>query len=71
MMPELIVAGVVVTLDCGFLERPVHSLDLTVRPRVEWLGQAVLDAVLGAGELEAVGTEDLAVIDGVANERRG
>jgi hypothetical protein len=30
----------------------------------------VLDAVLGAGEFEAVGTEDLAAVDGLADERR-
>jgi hypothetical protein len=35
------------------------------------LGQAVLDAVLGAGEFEAVGAEDLAAVDGLADERCG
>lgn len=68
MAAELIVPAVVVALDGGLLERPVHSLDLAVRPRVVGLGQAVLDAVLGAGEFEGMGAEDLAAVHGLADE---
>ena len=71
MVAELVVAGVVVALDGGFLERPVHPLDLTVRPRVVRLGQAALDVVLGKGEFEGVGAEDLAAVHGLADGRRG
>lgn len=34
MALELPVAVVVIPLDGGFLDRPVHSFDLAVRPRV-------------------------------------
>ena len=53
-------AVVVVALDGGVLEGAVHPLDLAVRPGMARLGQAVLDVVLRAGELEGVGTEGLA-----------
>ena len=65
---EFVVARVVVARDGGFLERPVHPFDLAVGPRVVRLGQAVLDAVLGAGEFEGMGAEDLAAVHGLADE---
>jgi hypothetical protein len=42
-------------LDCGVLDRAVHSLGLAVGPRVIGLGQPVLDAVLHADSVEDVG----------------
>jgi hypothetical protein len=42
-------------LDGGVLDRAVHPLDLTIRPRVSDLGEAVLDAVLLAPHGEHVG----------------
>jgi hypothetical protein len=45
LSPQLIVAVVVEALDCGLLDGPVHSLDLTIRSRMIDLGEAVLDAV--------------------------
>ncbi len=57
---ELLMAVVVVALDRRVLDRAVHSLDLTVGPRVTRFGQAMIDIVAGAGKLEAVGSEGLA-----------
>lgn len=68
---ELVVAAVVVALDRGFLERPVHSFDLPVGPRMMGLGQAVLDVLLCAGQFEGVGPEDLTAVHGLAEEVRG
>jgi hypothetical protein len=34
-----------VALNGGLLERSVHPLNLTIGPRMVWLGQPVLDAV--------------------------
>jgi hypothetical protein len=66
---EHVVAAVVVSPNGGLLERSVHPLDLAVCPRVVGLGQAVLDVVLGAGEFEEVGAEDLAAVHGLTDER--
>ena len=41
--------------DARFLDRAVHSLDLTVRPWVVGLGRPVLDAELGAGVVDVAG----------------
>ena len=53
---------VVVALDGGFLEGAVHAFDLAIGPRMPRLGQAMIDVVLGAGELEGVGAEELAAL---------
>jgi hypothetical protein len=45
-------ARVVEGLDGRLFNRPVHSLGLTVRPRVIWLGQPMLNAILGADPIE-------------------
>src|SRR5215210_300783 len=49
---ELLVVIVMEALNGGLLEGPVHSLDLTVRPRVLHLGEAMLDAVFTAAHVE-------------------
>jgi hypothetical protein len=49
----------VVPPDGGVLDGPVYPLDLTVRPWVPRLGQAVLYVALGAGKLKRVGAEEL------------
>ena len=53
---ELFVAVIVIVLDGGIFDGAVHPLDLTsaVSPRVVWLGEAMLDAVLAADLVEAV-----------------
>ena len=74
MAAELLVAVVVVALDGSILDCAVHSLDLSVRPGMVHLGQAVLDPVvftdpvedvlkrmgvfLAVGELDAVVRQD-------------
>ena len=58
---ELRVAAVMVALDRGFLDRPVHPLDLSVGPRVIDLGEAMFDAVnAGWIDLGVAGTEHVA-----------
>ena len=54
MGTQLVVAVVVVALYRGVLDGPVHSFDLAIRPRMIWLGETVLDAVLLANLIEAV-----------------
>ena len=64
-------AVVVVALDRGFLDGAVHALDLAVGPRMVGLGQAMLDAVLGADLVEGMaaqpGGRSLAVLGRSAN----
>lgn len=45
---KLAVSLVVIAFDGCFLDRAIHSLDLTIRPRMLDLGQSMLDAVLPA-----------------------
>ena len=45
---ELVVAVVLVPFDGGFLDGPVHALNLPVPPRMVGLGQAMPDAVFAA-----------------------
>src|ERR671928_785922 len=58
VMSELVVAGVVEALDGRVLDGPVHSLDLTICPRVPRLGQSVLDVEISASRLEGVAAEE-------------
>lgn len=60
MSPQPIMAVVEVTPNGGFLDRSVHSFDLTVCPRMVGLGEQVVDVGLGAGVFEGVGSEQLA-----------
>jgi len=48
------VVVVVVTLDGGFLDGPVHSFDLAVGPGMIGLGQAMLDTVTLTGAIEGM-----------------
>lgn len=54
VIPELLVAVVVVAFDGRVLDRAVHSLDLTVGPGMVHLGQPVLDVVLGTDTIKDV-----------------
>ena len=54
MLAQLVVAFIVVAFDGGLLQRPIHALDLPVRPRMIRLGQAMLDAVFAATHVEHV-----------------
>jgi hypothetical protein len=60
----LVMAFVVVTLDGGLLEGPVHAFDLSVGPRVARLGQTVIDVVLGTRILEGVRAEEFTAVHG-------
>ena len=58
VLSKLIVAIVVEALDGGVLDRPVHALDLAVRPRVSRFRQPMLNVEIGAGVLEGVSPEE-------------
>ena len=51
-------ALVVESFDGRVLDRPVHPLDLTVRPRMARLRETMLDVEIGAGGLEGVAAEE-------------
>ena len=57
MPSELVVGLVIEALDGGFLDRPVHPLDLAIGPGMLCLGCAMLDVVPGAGEFEGMSAE--------------
>jgi hypothetical protein len=40
--------------DGGIFDRPVHSFDLTVCPRVPWFCEAMIDIVPGTNQIERV-----------------
>src|SRR4029453_15050935 len=47
--------------DRRVLDGSIHSFDLAIRPGVVELGEAMVDAELGAGQIKGVGTEGLPV----------
>ena len=49
--------GIVERFDGCFLDGPVHAFGLTIDPRVVWLGEPMLDAVLIANAVEDVACE--------------
>ena len=52
MAAQLVVVFVMILLDGCVLDCAVHSLDLTVRPWMVWLSEAMLDPVCGADHVE-------------------
>ena len=52
---ELCVRTIVVALNGGLLECSVHPLNLTIGPRMVWLGQPVLNAVRITEHVEHMG----------------
>jgi hypothetical protein len=70
VLPELVVALVMVALDGCVLDGPVHFLDLAIGPRMPRLGQAMVHIVLGAGGLEGMGPDRLPTLQGFLDERR-
>ena len=60
MVAKLRVAVVMIAFDRRILDRAVHPLELSVRPGVSRLGQAMVDIVAGTSKLEAVSSEGLA-----------
>lgn len=57
MRSQLCVRFIEVALDRRVLDRAVHSLDLTIRPRMFGRGQAMVDIGASAGELERMRPE--------------
>ena len=55
MRAELVMVVVVIPFDGSVFNRAVHALDLPVRPRVVWLGQAMLDAICSANHVKPHG----------------
>lgn len=64
MLLELSMAIVVISSHSGFLDGAIHAFDLTIGPRVIWLGQAMIDVMAGAGGFKGMGSEDLALLPG-------
>ncbi len=62
MLPEAFMCVVVEALDGGFFEGSIDALDLAVGPGMFGLAQAVVDIGLGAGELEGISAEEIAVV---------
>lgn len=54
MAAKLVVIVIVVALDGGLLDGPVHSFDLAVGPGMIGLGEPVFDAVFATGAVEDV-----------------
>lgn len=54
MRRQLRMAVIMVAFDSGFLDRPVHPLDLAIGPGVPDLGQPVFDPVLATAHVEHV-----------------
>ena len=52
MRAEVVMAIVVIPFYGRVFNRAVHALDLSVRPRVVWLGQAMLGPVCGADHIK-------------------
>ena len=55
MRAELVMVIVVIPFDGSVFNRAVHALDLPVRPRVVWLGQAMLNVICGANHVKSHG----------------
>jgi hypothetical protein len=63
MGSELVVALVVEALDGGVLDGAVHTLDLTIGPRMPGLGQTTIDIVASARYFEGGGPEWLTTLE--------
>ena len=63
MTSKLIVGLIVEAFDRRLLDGAVHALDLAIGPRMLGLGEAMVDVVLGAGEFEGMGAEDLVPLE--------
>ena len=53
-MLRLVGGLIVITFYCGSLDGSVHAIDVTVRPRMIDLSEAMLDAVPPAAHIELV-----------------
>ena len=71
MGAELLVAVIVVALDCRDLYRAVYLLDAYIRLGVTRLGQAMVDTVAGTGGLKAMDAEGFVGRDRLLNNGGG
>jgi hypothetical protein len=55
-------AVIMISMYRGLFDRAVHPLDLAIGPRMVRLGETVVDVVVGACDLESMGTEELAAL---------
>jgi hypothetical protein len=62
-LSQLLVSFVEEALEGSVFEGAIHAFDLAVGPGMLGLGQARVDAVLSASELEGMGHEHLATLD--------
>jgi hypothetical protein len=58
VLSELGMIVVMIPLDLGFLDRPVHSLDLAIRPWMCRLCQPMIDVEIGTCRIEGLATEE-------------
>lgn len=58
MLPKLAVVVIVVAFDGRFLDRTVHPFDLSIRPGMSRLGQAMVDVEIGAGGFEGMAAKE-------------
>lgn len=49
---QLVMGTVVIPFHCGFLNRPVHAFDLSIRPRVFWPREPVFDTMFVAAPIK-------------------
>ena len=59
MRAKTFVGRVEEATDGRVLERAIHAFDLTIGPRMIEFREAMVDAVLGAGQVKRVGTKGL------------
>lgn len=64
VLAEVLVGFVTEALDGRFFEGAVHAFDLAIGPGMFRLGQAMIDAGFGAGELEGMGAEEFTALEG-------
>ena len=57
VLSELGMIFVVIALDRSFLDRPVHSLDLSIGPGMHWLRQPVFYVEIGACRIKGMAAE--------------
>ena len=58
VLSELGMIVVMIPLDLGFLDRPVHSLDLAIRPWMCRHRQPMFDVKIGTCRIEGMATEE-------------
>ena len=64
VLVELLRGLIVEALNGGLFKRAIHPFDLAIGPGVLGLGEAMIDVGLGASQLEAMGPDRLAALEG-------